>query len=243
MCRYSEILDIYYWSNVRDEGIPQAISDAADAQSTADSKIVTFYQDNEPSAAESSTGDLWYDTNNDNYLRRYDGDSWEVATGWFAKWSRMWNDDGHLPADDADVTGDQNHSVLNNIGETDHQPNILVNGQMLNDIEADSSGSYVSLDSDLNVHCDCLVITRFTFDIYDMCIAEGYVRDHNNTVKYYPFVEYCFDETNLHCLDPQSTIFVPSGGSWKWVFTVGNSANDVADISKEHVITLETTGD
>jgi|DEB0MinimDraft_10_1074344.scaffolds.fasta_scaffold00017_31 hypothetical protein len=67
------------WDSVRDAGIASAISSAATAQSTADGKIVTFYQDDEPADASSSTGDLWFDTNDDNKLYRYNGTDWVSA--------------------------------------------------------------------------------------------------------------------------------------------------------------------
>ena len=54
--------------------LTQALSDAANAQATADGKIVTFYQGTTPSGAD--VGDLWFDTSSDNLLRRYNGSSW-----------------------------------------------------------------------------------------------------------------------------------------------------------------------
>ena len=65
------------WQLARDGGIAQALADAASAQSTADGKIVTFYQDNQPSSG--SIGDLWIDTNDDNKLYRYNGSAWVLA--------------------------------------------------------------------------------------------------------------------------------------------------------------------
>jgi hypothetical protein len=59
------------WELVRDSQIATALtnasnaaSDAADAQSTADSKINVFAQDNPPTSL--AIGDLWYDTNDNN---------------------------------------------------------------------------------------------------------------------------------------------------------------------------------
>lgn len=48
----------------------QAIADAADAQSTADGKIESFYQDTMPSG---SLGDFWIDTDDGNKLYRHNG--------------------------------------------------------------------------------------------------------------------------------------------------------------------------
>ncbi len=56
------------WIEVQDDDIAQAIADAATAQTTADGKIVTFYQDSIPTATD--IGDLWVDTNDKNKLYR-----------------------------------------------------------------------------------------------------------------------------------------------------------------------------
>ena len=65
------------WVLRADSRIATALQDAAGAQSTADGKIDTFYQDNAPTSA--SEGDLWIDTNDDNKLYRYDGTNWQAA--------------------------------------------------------------------------------------------------------------------------------------------------------------------
>lgn len=56
-------------------GIPESRLSAALAEGW-NAKIITFYQDDEPSAAESSLGDLWVDTNDTNKLYRYSGSAW-----------------------------------------------------------------------------------------------------------------------------------------------------------------------
>lgn len=65
------------WVERSDGRIATALANAASAQSTADGKIVTFYQDAEPTTG--SEGDLWIDTDADNKLYRYDGSSWTLA--------------------------------------------------------------------------------------------------------------------------------------------------------------------
>jgi len=55
------------WVIVRDTGIATAISNAATAQSTADSKIVTFYQSAIPTATDA--GDFFYDTDDGKTYR------------------------------------------------------------------------------------------------------------------------------------------------------------------------------
>lgn len=61
------------WILVRDTGIATAIQAAADAQATADGKVITFYQATAPTAE--ATGDLWIDTDDDR-LYRWSGSQW-----------------------------------------------------------------------------------------------------------------------------------------------------------------------
>ncbi len=56
------------WEIARDTDIAQAISDASDAQTRADEKVVTFFQDGIPTSE--GIGDLWIDTNDNNKLYR-----------------------------------------------------------------------------------------------------------------------------------------------------------------------------
>ncbi len=67
------------WVDVQDDQIAEAIADAATAQSTADGKVVTFYQTSAPTAE--GIGDLWTDTDDGNRLYRWNGSSWVDVTG------------------------------------------------------------------------------------------------------------------------------------------------------------------
>jgi hypothetical protein len=62
------------WEAARDSGIATAISAAATAQSTADGKIVTYFQAYQPTAT--AVGDLWVDTDDSNKMYRWNGSSW-----------------------------------------------------------------------------------------------------------------------------------------------------------------------
>ena len=73
----SHLYDGTSWNLRADQRIQTALDNAATAQSTADGKIETFYQDAEPASADE--GDLWIDTNDDNKLYRYDGSAWQAA--------------------------------------------------------------------------------------------------------------------------------------------------------------------
>ena len=58
----------------RTPGSRRPSADAAAAQETADGKIVTFYQDTEPTA--DGEGDIWFDTNDGNKQYRWSGAAW-----------------------------------------------------------------------------------------------------------------------------------------------------------------------
>ncbi len=66
------------WVEVQDDDIAQAISDALNAQTTADGKITTFYQASAPTAE--GVGDLWHDTD-DGKSYRWDGVDWNDSFG------------------------------------------------------------------------------------------------------------------------------------------------------------------
>lgn len=61
------------WTEVTDPRIPQAIIDAAAAQTTANSRIRTFYASSAPTPT--AVGDLWYNTAT-SVLSRWDGSAW-----------------------------------------------------------------------------------------------------------------------------------------------------------------------
>lgn len=62
------------WVLAADTRIGQAITDAADAQATADGKVVTFVQDATPTAE--GVGDLWFRPADGYKLARWNGSAW-----------------------------------------------------------------------------------------------------------------------------------------------------------------------
>lgn len=62
------------WTAADDTRIGQAISDASDAQATADGKVTTFVAASAPTA--DAVGDLWLDTDDGNKLYRWSGSAW-----------------------------------------------------------------------------------------------------------------------------------------------------------------------
>tara|TARA_R110000824_G_scaffold31867_2_gene103331 strand:- start:8584 stop:11052 length:2469 start_codon:yes stop_codon:yes gene_type:complete len=73
------------WITIEDAGITTAIQNAAAAANVADNKITTYYNDNAPTtdlidgdALDAlDTGDLWFDTNDNNKLYRWSGTEWQ----------------------------------------------------------------------------------------------------------------------------------------------------------------------
>lgn len=66
------------WVNSQDTAITTAISNAADAQATADGKVNTYFQASAPTPE--AVGDLWFETDANNALWRWDGSTWVLAT-------------------------------------------------------------------------------------------------------------------------------------------------------------------
>lgn len=66
------------WVNSQDTAITTAINDAADAQATADGKVNTYFQASAPTPE--AVGDLWFETDANNALWRWNGSNWVLAT-------------------------------------------------------------------------------------------------------------------------------------------------------------------
>ena len=82
------------WNNeITDTRVAQAISNAETAQSTADSKIETFFTSNNTAPASPSSGDLWYDTTTE-LLKRWSGSAWVVVSNSFVNTSKFIDDAG-----------------------------------------------------------------------------------------------------------------------------------------------------
>lgn len=92
------------WIEVQDTDIAQAITDASTAQAEADRKVITFIQASAPTAEQ--TGDVWFDSDDENKVYRWSGSAWASAQDLAANWSLIVDDDTNKPDNNADVTGD-----------------------------------------------------------------------------------------------------------------------------------------
>ncbi|MEA3430188.1 MAG: hypothetical protein U9R08_02865 [Nanoarchaeota archaeon] len=102
------------WVDIQDTQIGQALSDAAaaqadattgiadaaTAQAEADRKIITFIQAAAPTAEQ--TGDIWYDSDDENKVYRWSGSAWVSAQDLAASWALITG--ANKPDDNADVT-------------------------------------------------------------------------------------------------------------------------------------------
>lgn len=68
--------EVYEWYVFEDDLASEALQTALNAQETADGKIITFYQTAPPITNESSLGDLWLDSDNDDKMYRFNGSTW-----------------------------------------------------------------------------------------------------------------------------------------------------------------------
>ncbi len=96
------------WKLIEDAGITEAIQKAQDAQTIADGKIVSYYQDTMPTNA--NAGDLWIDTNDGNKLYRFNGTNWVSARdGSLALIDNVIDEQGNLIAEK--LTGALNTAI------------------------------------------------------------------------------------------------------------------------------------
>lgn len=93
------------WVEVQDDDIATAISDAADAQSTADGKIYVYRQATAPTGmVAGDVGDLWIDTDDNDKLYRWSGSAWAACPQDTADWDKVFG--AGKPGDNADITAD-----------------------------------------------------------------------------------------------------------------------------------------
>ena len=64
------------WVNIQDTAIAAAAAAATAAQSTADGKNKVYRQDAQPSGGTYVSGDIWFDTDDNNKIYRYSGTAW-----------------------------------------------------------------------------------------------------------------------------------------------------------------------
>lgn len=208
------------WEPARDSEIAQAILDAADAQSTADSKIVTFYCDEPPSEAE--YGDLWVDTNNKEKLWRYDSGWHEFKEG--------------------DITGDHegdiNHDSISGINEGNHHPNKVKGGSNYTDDPSVVHGPYLEVNA---------VELSISFTPTDDRDAQIYVTMHQRTPGYSwintnQFVWQEWAEANSGRWHKSTvTSIIPEGKEWKATIEIVSNMADY-DISAR-ITELKTTNE
>ena len=84
------------YDSIEDSDIIAAVQAAQNAQTTADGKIVSFYQAEQPT--EGTKGDLWIDTDNFNRLHRHNGTDWVRVTD--TRIENVFNSSGKIMAEE-----------------------------------------------------------------------------------------------------------------------------------------------
>ena len=181
------------WVDAQDDDIAQALSDAATAQSTADGKIVTFYQDSEPTAE--GVGDIWVDTDDGNKLYRWSGSAWQEATDAtfdqnfiiYSATEPITRPDGSsLEEGDMWIETDEGNRpyVYNDAGEgsweeayTEINGNNIVTGK----IESVDGKTYFDLDNSE------IKLDHPTTDVYSLLRPTGLIRTYDNGVHIHPY--------------------------------------------------------
>ena len=73
---YRYVHSTLLWTIIEDQVAIDAATAASTAQSTADGKIVTYFQVSEPLVG-LTVGDIWIDIDNNNKMHRYNGSTWD----------------------------------------------------------------------------------------------------------------------------------------------------------------------
>lgn len=98
------------WVVAQDTAITTAINNAADAQATADGKVNTYFQTSAPTPE--AIGDLWFETDANNAVWRWNGSVWVLATD--TRVTAAINTDGTIATDKVNT----NSIVINGVTST-----------------------------------------------------------------------------------------------------------------------------
>lgn len=95
------------WVVAQDTAITTAINAASDAQATADGKVNTYFQASAPTPE--AIGDLWFETDANNAVWRWDGSTWVLATD--TRVTAAIGSDGIIKTDKVTTTSVQANSI------------------------------------------------------------------------------------------------------------------------------------
>lgn len=144
------------WVAAQDTLITTAISNAADAQATADGKVTTFFQASAPTAE--SIGDLWVDTDAQNRLYRWNGSSWQIVTD--TRVTAAINNDGTI-APSAVITSSIASNAVSKVTAASGTSSVTINSTwtVIQTVNVTTAGGPI--------------IVRGTFQNYSQPIAAG----------------------------------------------------------------------
>ena len=144
------------WVVAQDTLITTAISDAADAQATADGKVTTFFQASAPTPE--AVGDLWIETDAQNRLWRWNGSVWVLATD--TRVTAAINTDGTI-ASSAVITSSIASNAVSKLTAASGTSNVTINSTwtVIQTVNVTTNGGPI--------------LIRGTFQNYSQPIAAG----------------------------------------------------------------------
>jgi len=172
------------WVLARDTGITTAIATASDALATADGKVTSFFQTSTPTAE--AVGDLWFDTDDNNKLYRWNGSSWALSTD--SRVTNGFDGSGNIAGNKV-ITNSIINGAVNRISVASESGNITmtynteVSVNSLS-ITKEFSSSIVQLESNFGYFVGYLGLRSFYIYIYrngSLVYTRYYVSSYTNT--------------------------------------------------------------
>lgn len=167
------------WVEIQDDQIAAAIANAATAQSTADSKIITFIQTSAPTATD--TGDIWFDNDDNNKPYRWSGSAWVAAEFDVATWAKIIGVGKPMNFDDDGIKVHVVGDVLMKAADTEKQPGT----GKVKEIRLTRGGTY-RIKFDMK---NTTTPSTITGQIYRNGVAVGTLQTQTNVTPYTTYSE------------------------------------------------------
>lgn len=151
------------WAAAQDTLITTAITDAADAQATADGKVNTFFQATAPTPE--AIGDLWFETDANNAVWRWNGSTWVLAAD--TRVTTGINTDGTIATNKV-LTASINANAVSKITAATSTTNITLSTsyQVVQEITVTTLGGPITVNGSFLAYCQPTAAGTFGLDFY-----------------------------------------------------------------------------
>lgn len=151
------------WVAAQDTLITTAISDASNAQATADGKVNTYFQASAPTPE--AVGDLWFETDANNAVWRWNGSSWVLAAD--TRVTTGINGDGTIATNKV-VTDSVAANAITKITAATSTTNITLSTtfQAVQQITVSTSGGPLVVNGSFLAYCQPNAAGQFGLDFY-----------------------------------------------------------------------------